>query len=272
VLRVLCGLVSREGCWEGVGDEVGSHTLMFQTPCPPPPHPPYPHPHPHQTVKFRIEAGWMAADAQRGTSPTVALERAGPHLEPACGCEDGLPVHHIHSSSYHRRRSGGDDLGQPTGPRPLGEGAEGGAGEGGGCCSGSRSAGLDAAGLTVPLAQAPLHKTSFERTVHVNGGAANGHHLQQQHYGRKGGVEPASWLDRQMRPGGLLDGALLGRDLVRALMTFVTTALSYVLMLAAMSFHVAIFFAVCTGIAVGTGLFGRYRSYVAVAHQDRCCG
>ena len=62
------------------------------------------------------------------------------------------------------------------------------------------------------------------------------------------------------------------RDAARAAMTFATTGLSYLLMLAAMSFHVGIFFAVIGGIAAGTGIFGRYRNNAVAACETRCCG
>jgi hypothetical protein len=62
---------------------------------------------------------------------------------------------------------------------------------------------------------------------------------------------------------------LLLLDLVRGVARFVLSGLAYLLMLAAMSFHVAIFFAVITGLAVGAMLFGRWRSPFA---SEGSCG
>jgi hypothetical protein len=163
-----------------------------------------------------------------------------------------------------------------SGRRPLGEGAE--AGGGGGCCSGGRSEGM--AALTVPLAPAPAHKrASFDQELTLGvspkgnpAGGAVGARERDGTVAAAGSGEPPSWLAAVAAPGGPLDGGLIARDVARALMTFVTTALSYALMLAAMSFHVAIFFAVCAGVAVGAGLFGRFRPRGIAPQHDVCCG
>jgi hypothetical protein len=135
-------------------------------------------------------------------------------------------------------------------------------GGGGGCCSSSRPQPAEISALKVPLAPDGL-----------KGGALSSHHHHAHHAKRRGagaaGAAASAWLARQRRPGGALDASLLGRDAARCVMTFATTALSYLLMLAAMSFHIGIFFAVCSGIAVGSAIFGRYRSFYAVAHHNR---
>lgn len=84
---------------------------------------------------------------------------------------------------------------------------------------------------------------------------------------RRGGAGGA--LAAACKPGGLLDRSLLARDAARAAMTFVTAGLSYLLMLAAMSFNVSIFFAVISG------LFGRRRGAPLAAGCGGCgrrCG
>ena len=262
----------------------------------------------HQTLKFRVEASWLAADARRGAgAASPAPELPGPPLGPACDCEDGggaasrgpsATAAAMRPAAPAAAIAGNGGGGGCCGPRPLGEGAEG------GCCSGARGGGggggasSAAADLRVPLAPSPASgrapRASFDQLeldlngaaaaghnggMGANGAAANGAALRGKHrHGAGAGAgapragPAAAWVAAARRPGGALDATLLGRDAARALMTFVTTALSYLLMLAAMSFHVAMFFAVVTGIAVGTGVFGRFRSYVAVAHQDRCCG
>jgi len=47
-------------------------------------------------------------------------------------------------------------------------------------------------------------------------------------------------------------------DISRALVHFIEVALSFFLMLIAMTFNVGLFFAICTGAATGMLLFGRY--------------
>lgn len=232
----------------------------------------------HQTLKFRVEASWLTADTQRGNtpSPPIAPELSAPTLDPACACEDiSLIIPTTTSPPPPPVSNGGGCCGGGAGAGahahaagPVGEGAEG------GCCSSSSRSHHhhpDISGLTVPLASASLKADSFDAHQQKEAsarGAAGGSTRRSD----GGGGAAAAWLERQRRPGGAFDVQLLGRDAARCVMTFVTTALSYLLMLAAMSFHVAIFFAVCCGVAVGAAVFGRFRSYVAVAHQDRCCG
>lgn len=59
-------------------------------------------------------------------------------------------------------------------------------------------------------------------------------------------------------------------DVVRASMHFLTSGLSYLLMLAAMSFNVGIFFAIVGGLSFGTLVFGRFRE-VAIMPAAACC-
>lgn len=61
-------------------------------------------------------------------------------------------------------------------------------------------------------------------------------------------------------------------DLVRGLARFILAGLAYLLMLAAMSYHVAIFFAVITGVGVGSMLFGRWRFVSGIAEGYSHCG
>lgn len=60
-------------------------------------------------------------------------------------------------------------------------------------------------------------------------------------------------------------------DVGRALLQLVIVGLAYLLMLAAMSFNVGIFFAVIVGITVGSFIFGRFKHYT-VLNPDVCCG
>ena len=65
----------------------------------------------------------------------------------------------------------------------------------------------------------------------------------------------------------------LQRDLMRGALQFLETALSYFLMLIAMSFNVGMFVSVCAGMALGTFALGRFRVIGANAIQSRrCCG
>ncbi|KAI8465277.1 MAG: Ctr copper transporter family-domain-containing protein [Monoraphidium minutum] len=237
-----------------------------------------------QTLKYRVEAAWLAQDANRaaaaaappgdcpcGDAHAVAVEIPPPDGGPGAGSGGGVPAVTMGSG-------GGCCNGAAGGLRPLGEGAEGSS-----CCS-SRPTPENAL-LTVPLAPAPLKRSSFDQLAPPPGraccaapGAAGPRRRRGMPScgcaggrGGGGGGGAGAWVAAQRAPGGALDGAMLTRDAARAALTFVTTALSYALMLAAMSFHVAIFFAVCAGVAAGTAIFGRFRSYVAIAHNDGCC-
>ncbi|ORX92751.1 Ctr-domain-containing protein [Basidiobolus meristosporus CBS 931.73] len=57
--------------------------------------------------------------------------------------------------------------------------------------------------------------------------------------------------------------ASLPRDLVRLAMRFIDATVGYSLMLVTMTFNVALFFAVITGLAVGTFLFAKFRTMSA---------
>lgn len=61
------------------------------------------------------------------------------------------------------------------------------------------------------------------------------------------------------------------QDFMRASLTFLSTVISYALMLAAMCFNTGIFFAVCGGFALGVLIFGRYKPYSPLPERD-CCG
>lgn len=69
-----------------------------------------------------------------------------------------------------------------------------------------------------------------------------------------------------------MDPELVAMDVVRGIARFVLAGLAYLLMLAAMSFNVAIFFAVITGVAVGSMLFGRWRWNTGTAEGYSHCG
>lgn len=68
------------------------------------------------------------------------------------------------------------------------------------------------------------------------------------------------------------DRELLLMDVIRGLARFVLAGLAYLLMLAAMSFHVGIFFAVISGVGVGSMLFGRWRFATGTAEGYSHCG
>ncbi|KAF6264747.1 hypothetical protein COO60DRAFT_1698125 [Scenedesmus sp. NREL 46B-D3] len=65
---------------------------------------------------------------------------------------------------------------------------------------------------------------------------------------------------------------LLMMDLVRGVSRFVLAGIAYLLMLAAMCFHAAIFFAVIAGVGVGSMLFGRWRFTSGTAEGYSHCG
>jgi hypothetical protein len=65
---------------------------------------------------------------------------------------------------------------------------------------------------------------------------------------------------------------LLLMDVIRGFARFVLAGLAYLLMLAAMSYHVAIFFAVISGVGVGSMLFGRWRFASGTAEGYSHCG
>lgn len=69
-----------------------------------------------------------------------------------------------------------------------------------------------------------------------------------------------------------LEPELLMMDVIRGFARFVLAALAYLLMLAAMSYHVAIFFAVISGVGVGSMLFGRWRFASGTAEGYSHCG
>jgi hypothetical protein len=69
-----------------------------------------------------------------------------------------------------------------------------------------------------------------------------------------------------------LQADLLAMDLARGAARFVLAGLAYLLMLAAMSFNVAIFFAVISGMAAGSALFGRWRWAAGTAEGYSHCG
>jgi hypothetical protein len=203
-------------------------------------------------MKTRVEGAWAAADLRKATG-AAAPGSAAP--APGCGCDDAgvLPI----------------SVGPPANGRPLGEGVE--AAAAGGCCSGNNNRSEGMAALTVPLAPAAPHKrASFDQERPIAAHPAV--HARGSTPGARAPAAGPPWLAAATAPGGALDSSLIGRDVARAVMTFVLTALSYALMLAAMSFHVAIFFAVCAGAGVGAGLFGRYRSNAAASHHEGCCG
>lgn len=81
---------------------------------------------------------------------------------------------------------------------------------------------------------------------------------------RRGGF--LGWLSAYMQPD------LVAMDILRGMARFVLAGLAYLLMLAAMSFNVAIFFAVIAGVAVGSMLFGRWRWNNGVAEGYSHCG
>jgi hypothetical protein len=65
---------------------------------------------------------------------------------------------------------------------------------------------------------------------------------------------------------------LLLMDLTRGVSRFVLAGIAYLLMLAAMCYHVAIFFAVISGVGVGSMLFGRWRFSSGTAEGYSHCG
>jgi hypothetical protein len=65
---------------------------------------------------------------------------------------------------------------------------------------------------------------------------------------------------------------LLLMDLARGVSRFVLAGIAYLLMLAAMCYHVAIFFAVISGVGVGSMLFGRWRFNSGTAEGYSHCG
>lgn len=72
--------------------------------------------------------------------------------------------------------------------------------------------------------------------------------------------------------GAYMQPDLVAMDVVRGLARFVLAGLAYLLMLAAMSFNVPIFFAVISGVAVGSMLFGRWRWSSSVNEGYSHCG
>lgn len=82
--------------------------------------------------------------------------------------------------------------------------------------------------------------------------------------GRRGGVAGAV--------GAYMQPDLVAMDVVRGLARFVLAGMAYLLMLAAMSFNVSIFFAVISGVAVGSMLFGRWRWSSSVNEGYSHCG
>jgi hypothetical protein len=73
-------------------------------------------------------------------------------------------------------------------------------------------------------------------------------------------------------PGGYFQPDLLMMDLARGVSRFVLAGIAYLLMLAAMCYHVAIFFAVISGVGVGSMLFGRWRFSSGTAEGYSHCG
>lgn len=65
---------------------------------------------------------------------------------------------------------------------------------------------------------------------------------------------------------------LLVMDAVRGIARLLLASLAYLLMLAVMSFHVAIFFAAVAGVGVGSALFGRWRFYSGQPEGYSHCG
>eukprot|EP00879_Flechtneria_rotunda_P004898 GHRR01005172.1.p1 GENE.GHRR01005172.1~~GHRR01005172.1.p1 ORF type:complete len:321 (+),score=61.76 GHRR01005172.1:1164-2126(+) len=66
--------------------------------------------------------------------------------------------------------------------------------------------------------------------------------------------------------------SMLAMDLIRGVSRFILAGVAYLLMLAAMSYHVAIFFAVISGIAVGSMLFGRWKFCAGITEGYSHCG
>lgn len=54
-------------------------------------------------------------------------------------------------------------------------------------------------------------------------------------------------------------------DLMRLVLTFVESTISYALMLVTMTFNIGLFFAVVSGLAIGSFLFGRHRTLGGLA-------
>lgn len=72
--------------------------------------------------------------------------------------------------------------------------------------------------------------------------------------------------------GNYCQPELIMMDVIRGVARFVLAGLAYLLMLAAMSYHVAIFFAVISGVGVGSMLFGRWRFNAGTAEGYSHCG
>lgn len=82
--------------------------------------------------------------------------------------------------------------------------------------------------------------------------------------------------EQLLRPGYYFKNAYpmfqkfsLSRDFTRGFLQFFETALSYSLMLIAMTYNSGIFISVCLGMGIGTFIFGRYRTFSGTPR--RCC-
>uniref|UniRef100_A0A383V7A9 Copper transport protein n=1 Tax=Tetradesmus obliquus TaxID=3088 RepID=A0A383V7A9_TETOB len=139
-----------------------------------------------------------------------------------------------------------------------------------GCCSGGDShdvVSIETASTAAAVNVVPLQQSATGKLVGSSGGGACCRSSKS-----KAGCWGGAGSRLAARSGSYLQPDLLMMDLARGVSRFVLAGIAYLLMLAAMSYHVAIFFAVIAGVGVGSMLFGRWRFSSGTAEGYSHCG
>lgn len=195
-----------------------------------------------------VHTAAMAAAAAAASQRGMDEEAGGPLGEGVIDSRSNGSGNNNHTAAVYASAGGssyGGSCCATTAPRPMSPAPKTCCGGGGGGASGSSSR------IASPLDSA----ASFDLSK-------VGYHSKLGR--RRGGLIGA--LSAYMQPD------LVAMDVVRGVARFVLAGLAYLLMLAAMCFNVPIFFAVISGVGVGSMLFGRWRWNTGVAEGYSHCG